>query len=207
MSYSTLDSQLLNEAYSTQLLKENFPQMTLSQVVSNLDEFNQSELEWVGQFSERVIENLFPDELVLEFFGGAKSLAKGISGGISKAGKGLAQKGRDVASGAARGVKGAAGQVKQNVKDMYASGEDQAKYTAGAKKAQEMALELSELIKSAQEKGLVTFSGDPMTMPLGELVDELMLAQKGSSQRAGSAQRAGTFKGAGEALKKGFRGQ
>ena len=217
MAFSSVDHQLLNEAYSAQLLKESFSEMTLGQVVANLDEFNQSELEWVEQFSERVIDNLFPEELVLEFWGGAKAVAKGAGGGIGKAGKGLFQRGKNAVSNAAQGVKAAgqqvgqgvkaAGQqVGQNVKDIYNSAEDSKTFDKGAKKAQEVAMELAELVKSAQEKGLITFSGDPMTMPLGELVDELIQAQKGSANQAKGMQKNGAFEGMGRSFKKGFQG-
>lgn len=203
MAFSSADHQLLNEAYSAQLLKESFSQMTLGQVVANLDEFNQSELEWVEQFSERVIENLFPEELVLEFWSGAKAVA---GGGLAKAGKGLFQKGKDLASSAANGVKAAGQQVGQNVKDIYNSAEDSKTFDQGAKKAQQVAMELAQLVKSAQEKGLVTFSGNPMTMSLGDLVEELMQAQKGSASQAKSTQKNGAFEGIGRSFKKGFQG-
>jgi len=72
------DQQLLAEAYSLQLLKEAFPNMTLRQVIANLDEFNSQESEWVEQFSERVIRELISDEILLESNGvsNAKKLAQ-----------------------------------------------------------------------------------------------------------------------------------
>jgi hypothetical protein len=192
------DQQLLAEAYSLQLLKESFPKMTLKQVISNLEEFNESEKIWVEEFSQRIIDELLPEELVLEFLDGLKNVGRSILGGAANVGGKLATG----ASKLGQGVKDAASQVGQNVKDVYNSAEDEAKFTKGATQAKELAFQLAELIKDAQSKGLVTFSEDPMTMPLGELVDELILAQKGSKQRAGSAQRAGVFKGAGKAFKK-----
>lgn len=195
-AFSRQDNQLLTESYSLQLLKESFPQMTLAQVVANLDEFNNSESIWVEQFSEKIIE---------ELFGGLKALA-GVGGSAAaKAGGGLLQKGKDLASGAINGVKQAGARVGDNVKDIYKSAEDQSKFTQGAKQAQASALQLVQLVKDAQAKGLVTFKGDPLTMPLGELVQELILAQQGSKQLAGSAQKRGVFNKVGQSFGHGFQ--
>jgi hypothetical protein len=75
--FTQKDQQLLAESYSLQLLKEAFPNMTLKQVIANLDEFNSQESEWVEQFSERVIRELIPNGVILESTESkAKQLAK-----------------------------------------------------------------------------------------------------------------------------------
>lgn len=202
-TFNSKDQVLLQEAYGLQLLKESFPRMTLAQVAANLDEFTLSESVWVDEFSNRVIEELFGG--LKGLLGAGGGAAKTAGGGIGNAVKGAAQGVKNAAQGAVQGAKGAASKVGQNVKDIYNSAEDASKFKQGAKQAQAAALQLVELVKDAQQKGLVTFSQDPLTMPLGELVEELILAQQGAQQLAGSAQRGGVFKGAGKAFQKGFQ--
>ena len=200
------DQQLLAEAYSLQLLKESFPRMTLKQVLTNLDEFSGTEKVWVEEFSERIITELIPEQVVLEFWSGAKGVGKSFGNAISKGAKNLGQGIANKASQVGQGVKSAASQVGQNIKDVYDSSEDEAKFKKGATRAKEAAVELAELIKDAQAKGLITFSQDPMTMPLGDLVDELLLAQKGSSQLAKSSQKRSPTEGIGKAFQRGYQG-
>lgn len=196
---SKKDQQLLSEAYSVQLLKESFPHLTLQQVLNRYDRYNLSEQAWVDEFSTRVIE---------ELFGGlgavAGSAGRSIGGGLA----GLAKKGMDKVSQGAKSLKqgasNAAQQVGQNVKNVYDTAEDKSKLNQGAKKAEVAAKQLAALVQDAQQRGYVTFSGDPMEMPLGDLVDELILAAKGSSSIAKSAQNKGILKGAGQAFKQGF---
>jgi len=190
-AYRSKDTQLLQEAYSLQLLKENFPQMTLAQVTANLPIMSLSESQYVDQFSERVIN---------ELFGGLRGIGKSAGNSIKKAGGGI----MSGIGGLGRGVKDAASQVGQNFKDVYNSSEDEDKFNKGAERAKKTAEELVALVKDAQSKGLVTFSGDPMTMPLADLIDELMLAKKGSKQISGSHQRRGLGADVGKSFKKGF---
>lgn len=185
------DQNIICEAYSVQLLKESFPKMSLGEVNKRLPSMSLEEQKYVENFSERVIE---------ELFGGVKALTDLPRQAAQKA----KQKVSDTASGLKQGAKSAASQVGQNVKDVYKSGEDVYTFSKGSEKAQSYVKELAELLTKAKEKGLVSFSGDPMQMSLEDVVDELVLAQKGSSQLAGSAQRRGVTKGAGKAFKKGF---
>lgn len=197
------DNQLLTEAYGVQLLKESFPKMTLSQLETRLPILTESEVQYVEQFSEKIIE---------EFFGGLKALAGagknaagsaggGVMSGLKNAAQGVA----GAAKGAVQGVKQAAGQVGSNVKDIYNTAEDSSKSKQAVKQATTSAQQLVQLIQAAQQKGLVTFTGDPMTMPLEDIVNELILAQQGAGNLERSAQNKGVFGGAGKAFQKGFR--
>lgn len=206
-AYSRKDQQLLQESIDLQLLKESFPKMNLSQVEKRLPYMSISESAYVEQFSERVIE---------ELFGGLANLAKSAGGGLSQGIKNVAQAGaqgaknlaqgglnkaKQVGSGAVAGAK----QVGKNVSDIYSSAEDEAQAGKAIKQANAAAMQLVELVKAAQQKGLVSFSGDPMQLPLEDVINELILAQQGAQSISKSAQKQGVFGSAGKAFQKGFR--
>lgn len=195
-NFTRKDNQLMMEAYDVISLKRDFPKMTLSQLTEKLPTLTLTESAYVEQFSEKVIE---------ELFGGLKALAGGVGSGLGKAASSAAGGLKNVAKGAVSGVKSAAGQVGSNVKNMYNAAEDEAASNAAVKQANAAAMQLVQLVKAAQQKGLVTFSGDPMQLPLEDLIDELIVAQKGAGNLSRSAQRQGVFGGAGKAFQKGFR--
>jgi hypothetical protein len=198
------DVQLLSEAYSVQLLKENFPNLTLRQVVENYDRYNMSEQAWVDEFSERVIE---------ELFGGVGALAKGMGRGISGMAKGLgnaamgAAKGAgNVAKGVAKGTGSAAGQFGKNVKNIYNTAEGERSMSKGVEKGKKLAGQLQGLIQNAVSQGYLALERDqdPMDMPLRELIDALMFASEGASDVSQGFQDSGAFKNVGRAFNKGF---
>lgn len=200
------DEKLLVEAYGTQLLKENFPQMTLAQVKGNIELMSESDQQWVCEFSDRVIEELFGG---LKALGGnaMQAATKGLQNVASSAKSGLqnaATKSGQAIGNAASGAVAAGKKVAQNVGDKYAAGEQDAASARDAKSALDMITQLQSMIQSAQQKGLVTFSGDPMTMPLKDVVDQLLLASKGANQLNNSQQKSSAFAGAGKAFKSQF---
>lgn len=195
--YTRKDQHLLSEAYGVQLLKESFPKMTLQQMEKSLGTLTLSESEYVEQFSEKIIN---------EFFGGLKALAGGAGklagNAASGLGKGLVNKAKQVGSGLAAAGK----QVGSNVKDIYSTAEDQAKQGQDLKQAQSFAQQLVQLIQAAAQKGLAFANEDPMKMSLEDIVNELVLAQQGATNRSNSAQKRGVFGGAGKSFQKGYQG-
>jgi hypothetical protein len=202
--FSRKDQQLLTEAYGVQLLTESLPGMSLAQLIQKLEHpLTLQESVYVETVSNRVIE---------ELFGGLRALAGAGSGAAKSAGGGIAQGLKNAAGaagsaikGAAQGVGAAAKQVGQNVGDIYNSAEEKSKADQALKQANAAAQQLVQLVQSAQQKQLVTFSGDPMQLPLEELIDELILAQQGAGNMQRSAQKKGVFGSAGQAFKQGFR--
>jgi hypothetical protein len=203
--FSRKDQVLLTEAYSVQLLTESLPSMSLAQLLETLKTpLTLNESVYVEKVSNRVIE---------ELFGGLKALAGAGSGAAKSAGSGfmqgaknLAGKAVDTAKGAMAGAGAAAKQVGQNVSNIYNTAEEKGKADQALKQANAAAQQLVQLVQSAQQKGMVTFSGDPMQLPLQELIDELILAQQGAGNMQRSAQKQGVFGSAGKAFQKGFRG-
>lgn len=204
--FSRKDQALLTEAYSVQLLTESLPGMSLTQLNEKFqsNSLTLQESEYVTKVTTRVIEELFGGLKALA--GGAGGAAKAAGGGFAQGVKNLAGRAVDTAKGVAQGAVGAAKQVGQNVGDIYNSAEEKGKADQALKQANASAQQLVQLVKTAQQKGLVSFSGDPMTLPLGDLIDELILAQQGAGNMQRSAQNKGVFGSAGKAFQKGFQG-
>lgn len=198
------DQELLSEAYSVQLLTESLPGMTLSQLEAKLPYLTIQESEYVDKVASRVIEELFGGLKALAGAGGAG--AKTAGGGLMQGVKNLASKAADAGKGALAGGKAAAQQVGKNVSNIYNTAEDKGQADKALKQANAAAQQLVQLVKSAQQKGLVSFTGDPMMLPLEELIDELILAQQGAGNLQRSAQKQGVFGSAGKAFQQGFRG-
>lgn len=202
--FSRKDQALLTEAYGVQLITESLPGMTLEQLLLKLDNpLTLQESAYVELVTTRVIE---------ELFGGLRALAGGAGKAIRSAGAGLAQGAGDAArkvgstvQGAAQGATAAAKQVGQNVGDIYNSAEEKGKADQALKQATAAAQQLVQLVQAAQQKGMVSFSGDPMTLPLQDLIDEIILAQQGAGNMQRSAQKKGVFGSAGKAFQQGFR--
>lgn len=202
--FSRKDQALLTEAYGVQLLTESLPSMTLEQILQKLQNpLTLNESTYVEKVSNRVIEELFGGLRALA--GAGSGAAKSAGGGFAQGVKNLAGKAVDTAKGAAQGVGAAVKQVGQNVGDIYNSAEEKGKADQALKQANAAAQQLVELVKAAQQKGMVSFSGDPMQLPLQDLIDELILAQQGAGNMQRSAQKQGVFGKAGQAFKQGFR--
>lgn len=203
--FTRKDQVLLTEAYSVQLLTESLPKMNLTQLMEKMERqgLTLQESEYVEKVTSRVIEELFGGLKALA--GGAGKAAAGAGGGLLQGVKNLAGKAAGAAKGAASGLGSAAKQVGQNVSDIYNTAEDKSKADQALKQANAAAQQLVQLVQSAQQKGLVSFSGDPMSLPLVDLIDELILAQQGAGNMQRSAQNKGVFGSAGKAFQKGFR--
>lgn len=204
--FSRKDQALLTEAYSVQLLTESLPKMSLSQLDERLktNSLTLQESLYVEKVATKVIEELFGG---LKALAGAGNRAAGsIGSGLGQGLKDMGRKAVDTAKGVASGVGSAAKQVGKNVSDIYNTAEEKGKADQALKQANSAAQQLVQLVQSAQQKGLVSFSGDPMTLPLEELIDELILAQQGAGNLQRSAQKTGVFGNAGKAFQKGYRG-
>ena len=209
------DTLLLEEAYKATQLKQHFSDLTVKQL-------------------HFVIENASPTELevIEEFLGGMRNLARGAKEGIQRAGRsaktaagraasraGEAVKGAgEAAVGAAKGgveaVKAGGKQVGSNVKDMYKSGEAH----AGAEKRKGQLVnhlaQLEELlaahIESSRDKqGRVRseLSGPIENMTLGKLKRALAATEGRKKQAAAQARAGGVLGGVGAAAQRGYEKQ
>lgn len=204
--FSRKDQAFLTEAYGVQLITESLPGMTLEQLTAKLSHpLTLQESAYIEKVTSKVIEELFGGLRALA--GGAGGAAKAAGGGLVQGAKNLANKAVDTAKGVGAGVGAAAKQVGQNVGDIYNSAEEKGKADQALKQANASAQQLVQLVQAAQQKGLVSFSGDPMQLPLQDLIDELIMAQQGAGNIQRSAQKQGVFGSAGKAFQKGFTNQ
>ncbi len=187
-NYNRTDMHLLGEAYDLRLLKENAPNMTLSQVQSHIEFMTESEAEYINTVNERILNEFWGGLKALG--GAAKQAGQAVGSKVAQAGSAVAQKAQQAGQGALAGAK----QLGQNAQDIYQTGNDAAKSGDAIKKAQTSAQQLIDLVTQAQQMGLVQAQGEVSDMTLADIIDQLTTAQ----------QSAGTFKQG--AMSKGFTG-
>ena len=195
--FTKLDSMLISEAYSAQLLSESAPYMTIAEIQSKLPHMTIAEA-----------------QLIEELFGklGQKmgQIGAGLGNLAGAAGRGLKSAGQAVGSTAGKvgsGIASAAGQVGKNVQDMYKTGEVSKQTSDAIGNASKAAMELIDLVKQAQQNGLVKAQKDVTDMSLAEIMDELETAGKSAGTFQAAANKTGYTGGVGAAFKKGFQGQ
>ena len=210
MAYSSRDNQLLTEAYELQILKESYQDMTLSQTLNNLDLMSESQLEYVCQVNERILNEFFGG--LKNVLGGGQRAVAGPAQALSNVGSSFGQGLKNMAQGAkeygqkiGKGALAAGQQVAQNTKDMYNTGDEAAKSESFVKKAEKYVQALQDQLEQAQQGGYLSYKGDVSAMSLGDIIDELQLATQGRQNIAGSAQRKGFTGGAGQAFRQGFQ--
>ena len=192
-----LDTLLLEQAYQATNLKQHIPNLTIDQI-------------------QVVLENASPSELevIEEFLGGIKNLAKGAKEGLQRAGQAVGQAAKgageavgQAAKGAGQAIKAGAQQAGQNVKDMYQSGEDEA--AAGKRKKQ-----LADQLGKLEQLFAQHIEASPASRLKGKNLNDLTLGQlkQALAQTAGNKGRAataardkGVFGGVGGAAKAGFK--
>jgi hypothetical protein len=153
-------------------------------------------------------------QLIEELFGklGQKmgQIGAGLGNLAGAAGRGLKSAGQAVGSTAGKvgsGIASAAGQVGKNVQDMYKTGEVSKQTSDAIGNASKAAMELIDLVKQAQQNGLVKAQKDVTDMSLAEIMDELETAGKSAGTFQAAANKTGYTGGVGAAFKKGFQGQ
>ena len=210
-AYNSKDIQLLSEAYSVQLLKESITTMTLKQVHANIELMSESEAQYICDVSERL----------LEAFGGFKALGgalkQGVGGALKSAGQAVGQRvgqaSQAVGQGVGQAVQGAknlgagvgaaAGQVGQNVKDIYQTQEVKGQSETAVKKAANLTQQLIDLVTQAQRNGLVKAQGSITDMTLADLVDTLETAKQSAETFRQGARNTGLTGGMSQAFTKG----
>lgn len=199
-AYSKKDMSLLQEEYSLMLLKENAPEMSLSQIQHNLDLMSESELKYITTVNERIIN---------EFFGGLKNVfgaAKNAAGSAVQGAKNLAGNVGNIASAAGKGALAAGKQVAQNVGDMYRTGNVSAEQGDVLEKASKSIQELSQYLQQAEQRGLMSgIKGQIMNLPLKNVIARLQQAQQNAKGQADASRSQGFTGGAGNAAAQAYR--
>jgi hypothetical protein len=202
--YNTKDMMLLEEAYNLTLLKENMQYMTLGQINNKIHLMSESEVKYVCDVSERILEG---------FWGGVKNVAGGVAQGVGNVAKGVGTAVANKAGQAVQGVKqvgsglkAAGQQVAGNVKNMYQTGSVNADTQKSVAQAQELTTQLQQLIQQAIDNGLLSIEGGTAdNIPLGELVATLQGAQDAAGNMQQQARNTGITGGVGGAFKQGFQ--
>lgn len=179
--FTKIDSMLISEAYSAQLLMESAPYMTIAEIQSKLPTMTIAEAQ--------LIEELFGKlgQKIGQVGAGLGNLAGAAGRGLKSAGQavgGAVDKGLQAAADVGKGVAGAASNVAQNVGNMYKAGAGEKEAAQAIEKAQSSIEELVNLINTAKSKygpGSAFnkyFSDDPMKMTLSTISNQLNMASQ-----------------------------
>lgn len=202
--FTKLDTMLISEAYSAQLLLESAPYMTIAEIQSRLPHMTIAEAQ--------VIEELFGKlgQKIGQVGAGIGNLAGAAGRGLKSAGQAVGkavgnagQTARQVGSG----ISAAAGQIGKNVQNMYQTGEVSKQTSDAIQNASKAAMELIDMVQQAQQNGLVKAQKEVTDMSLAEIMDELETAKQSAETFRADANKTGFTGGAGAAFKKGFQSQ
>lgn len=191
----TTDQQLLEEAYE--------------RILNQTKLVTEATLAWNTIPLNKLLESA-STEVIEELFSGLKSMAQSAWNGAKNVGQTLVNK----ATQTAGGVKAAAQQVGQNVKNIYNTGKQENVAKQKTERAAELVSQIqnvvSELIKANPVIGKEFEGKDPMSFTLGQIHSALQrgLESKQRSQRAASskatqAKQTGVFGGVKQAFQAG----
>lgn len=200
--FTKIDSMLISEAYSAQLLMESAPYMTIAEIQRKLPTMTIAEAQ--------LIEELFGKlgQKIGQVGAGLGNLAGAAGRGLKSAGRavgGAVDKGMHAASGVGSGIASAAGQVSKNVQDMYKTGEVSKQTQDAVTNASKAAMDLIDLVQQAQQNGLVKAQKEVTDMSLAEIMDELETAKTSAATFQKNADKTGYTGGVGAAFKQGFQ--
>jgi hypothetical protein len=205
-----LDQALLAEAYTTQLFQESAPYMTIAEI--------QKRLPYMTLEEAQIIE-----EILGQIAAGIGGVAGAAGRGLAAAGRGVAsavgkkvgqaagavaQKAQQIGTGAQKlgsGVKAAAGQVAQNVGNLYSTAAGDKAQSEAIEKASKSAMDLIDLIQAAQNNGLINLRGEVTNMSLAQIMNRLEQAKGQTETQKQAAQQAGLGGGVKNAFKQGMQ--
>jgi hypothetical protein len=204
--FTKIDSMLISEAYSAQLLMESAPYMTIAEIQRKLPTMTIAEAQ--------LIEELFGKlgQKIGQVGAGLGNLAGAAGRGLKSAGQavgsavgGAVDKGMQAAAGVGSGIASAAGQVGKNVQDMYKTGEVSKQTEDAVANASKAAMDLIDLVQQAQQNGLVKAQKEVTDMSLAEIMQELETAKTSAATFQKNADKTGYTGGVGAAFKQGFQ--
>ena len=208
-SYTHRDTVMLTEAYSVQLLKESVPNMTLDQVSNRLHLMCESELVYVNEVAERILEGVLGDA-----WSGIKNVAGTVGNSVANAaqsvGNGVGnsvQRGVQSAKNVGAGIAAGAGQLKDNIKNTYTAGANQSKSATALKNAQASIQQLTQALIQADAMGLIgkRNSRQWMNQNLSAITKLLDKANQQAGSNAQAMQKQGLGNGVGSAAQSGYQ--
>lgn len=200
-----IDQILLAEAYSVQLFQESAPNMTIAEIQKRLPHMTLEEAQVIEELFGKLGQKIGQ---VASGIGGVGSAAgkglaaagRGVANTVGQAGQAVAQKAQQVGSG----VKAAAGQVAQNVGNLYNTAAADKEQAQAIENASKSAMALIDLVQAAQNKGLINLRGDVTNMSLAQIMNRLEQAKGQTAGQKQSAQDTGFTGGVGGAFKQGY---
>lgn len=184
-----LDQKLIAEAYSTQLLEESVPHMSISDI--------QEKLPYMSSQEAMLVEGFFKN--AAQALGRVASGVGGVGGaaakGIQSAGQAVANK----AQQAGQAVVNKASQVASNTKNLYNTAATSKEAQQSVENAFQAATQLIDLVQKAQQSGLVKAQGAVTDMTLADIMDELETAKQSADTFKQDAQSTGFTGGVGSA--------
>jgi len=201
-----LDQALIAEAYTVQLFQESAPHMTIAEIQKRLPHMTLEEAQIIEELFGKLGQKL-------------GQVASGIGGVGSAAGKGLAAAGKGAASAVGQtaqavakdfqqvgsGIKAAAGQAAQNVGNLYNAAVSDKEQAQAIDNASKIAMDLIDLVQSAQAKGLIDLRGEVTNMSLAQIMNKLEQAKGQTGGQRQSARATGLTGGVGSAFKQGMQ--
>jgi hypothetical protein len=207
--FTKLDTMLISEAYSSQLLMESAPNMTIEEIQSRLPNMTIAEAQVIEELFGKMGQKLGRIGSGIANVGGAA--AKGLKAAGQSA-VGAIDKGIQSAVDVGKGVAGAASNVAQNVSNMYRAGANEKEAAQAIEQAQASVEELVNLINSAKSKygpGSAFnkyFSDDPMKMTLNTIANQLNMASQTAQDVNADVKDRGFFGGTKAAYSAGKQG-
>jgi hypothetical protein len=200
--FTKIDSMLISEAYSAQLLMESAPYMTIAEIQRKLPTMTIAEAQLIEEMFGKLGQKIGQMGAGIGNLAGAagrglKSAGQAVGSAIGNAGQTARQVGSGIAS--------AAGQVGKNVQDMYKTGEVSKQTEDAITNASKAAMDLIDLVQQAQQNGLVKAQKEVTDMSLGEIMQELETAKTSAATFQNAANKTGYTGGVGAAFKQGFQ--
>lgn len=193
-----LDQMLIAEAYSSQLLEEAAPHMTISEIQNRLPHMTIEEAQ--------IIEELFGKlgQKIGQVASGIGGVGTAAARGAASVGKAAGQAVGQAAGQLGSGVKSAVGQAAQNVGDMYSTAAQSKSSEQAVQNAFKSATDLIDIVKQAQQSGLIKSQGEVTDMTLSDIMDQLETAKQSAATFQQGAAKTGFTGGVGQAFKQGM---
>lgn len=209
-TYNRLDMKLLEEAYTLRLLKEQAPNMTLTQLEQRVGLMSESELIYVNTVMDRIINEFWGQQALA----GAKNVGSAAMSGLKSAGGaaknaigGAAQQVASAGKGALAAGKAGVQQAASNVGNIYNKGAIKQRQSAALVGGLKAIEQLRGFIQQAEQDGVLQGGQNFEDMSISELIEYLEGSQSASATNATNAAQQGFTKGVGGAMSQAYRGQ
>ena len=204
---------LLKEAYNVRLLREQAPNMTLSQLEQRVHLMTESELNYINTVMDRILNEFWGQQALSGLRnvgsaagGGLKSAGQAVGGAVKNAVGGVAQQAANVGRGALAAGKAGAQQVASNVGNIYQKGQIQSRQNTALTKGLKSIEQLRGFIQQAEQDGVLQGGQNFEDMSIAELIEYLQGGQEVATANAQNAAQQGFTKGTGGAMRQAYQG-